>query len=768
MIDPYIFGGGKEGELFPVPRYKWHGFFLDFYENMKVAPEQHHHGAVLHIRSLLRDAAKFQTPHPHDAVVFIISLILYVVFLTLLTMACFEDRSTVESQLMVSAVRKAWLNTDDLDKVTSRSDTLNYIHTQLITPLFLDTMQRNHVPISLNILQSSDFNLLGFGALRMLSTMRLRQVRVKRGCHQQIKLFGECIPAYGGVEDINKTTFVGKVTKRNYTFQEAADSASFFQGHIPNTFYPASGHVVEADLFTFNILAFLKLNQTKQSFLTNEEAREITKSFTDTLIADDWLDESVRVLFAEVSFLQSHREVPMLASAIMMFEFPSSGGMIPTVFIIPFNIHENMTSLHIGLIVALSLNVLFQIGTILRSFIRRPTCVLCVLANHSNYSRLHRTPWYECIRCCSYYDCTSREVCPTCEYPRADWWHVCFLRGQIFRARTMILAINAGLVVATEVMISDVRDEVALVFEAMQTWQRRYMEEVLSGRAESAPFPPYSNFGPQQNTMSKVFAMSAVNVMISFLALYTYLVHIEAIGQFLRLFSAGASMICNFTLCFSVAFFGFAATAYLACGTLSDPFSSLDRAVISTFRLLTGDLGFEEMQSDEPVLAILLYIIFGVAYMFIGLNVFIAIVSKAHEVATDTVPDDRIANAFRLLFRQATAVDWARRGAATTSTSTTTYDDYVNELRLQWKLDQEERQEGLDELNNNNNNNVVDIATTRSPSVEPNDDKSINEDNNNDSENFVDKTLHLIGQKLTKEELRLLIRSVVSELQSQK
>ena len=614
--------------------------------------------------SVVKAYADTQAPHWSDGILLLVRISLYLAFVIVMTTSAFTSRAGPDSYFMFNAAKQLYI-TDDFAKIASRFDAVMYIYDVIATRSILDNTRQNH-HVNPGMLRG-EFGL-SMGSLRGFSTLRLRQQKVRMGCTQyaQTRSFGPCFPPLTEAT-IDKSPFVGSVTNRTYKYTESKVSQKI-RGRVPNMEYEAGGHVLYFDFNIMMMMMFANPNSTTGGFLTDEIAKTdagflsndaaatiVRTGLTADLLADEWVNGSTRVLFADMSVMQSNGDFSIFASLNFIFEFPHSGGCIPSFQMLPFVLYPEMQVERKVVFAILCLLVFIEIVVQSCQLYRRRGSGPCVACGP--IPSLVGTAWYSCMQCGTKYDRFKESFCPNeeCGLPAQDWEHTCVVRGILLFGWNWILVINAMLCAVSESFFSSVRQDMFDSITAFMDWKAEYDRNARTGQLQT--LPPYTEFAPLQITTASAFAMLALNVMISFMALYFFLRHIEIFGRFLRLFSAGATLLASFTLTFSVAFFGFAITMYLTLASQTENFQTLEGSVQGTFRLLLGDLSLNDLFSDAPWLIIIMYFFFGIMYIFIALNVFISIVTNAYEVAMERTPDDKDANGLRLLLRKVRGLD---------------------------------------------------------------------------------------------------------------
>eukprot|EP00759_Apiculatamorpha_spiralis_P023217 PhF_6_TR27120/c0_g1_i2/m.39521 len=589
-----------------------------------------------------RDAQK---PSLQKAAIFIIEFTAYAIFTICIIICSIEDRNAQDSHLMYRSTQQAIITPSHADFVAARTpyDALRYISDFIAAVVLMDFV----APNGHSLTNASNVDNFVLNSLTLMSTVRIRQLRVKTGCDLvgNTELLNLCVPPFS-MDVLDTSPIVGKRSGKVYPYAPPDDSLSAqINGNVGSDVnYPLGGHQVEYDIETIrNALDRSVANGT--GTITLEYIRNITYQFTSQWILDDWTNPTTRALFAEFSLMMNHGPRPTYGAAIVMFEFPPSGGCVATYQMVPFSPGTTITAAHLASIVSLCIVVLrrvVKIGVALNDSRKGRPCCPCLQWSH--FDELVDQRWYSCQHCKARFDrLTYDKECPECERPVEHWSHIC-VRHNVFNVWTGMLTLQFVLLILCEVTTAAVRTDVSSMIAKFDQW----LVEGGGASSNGNTTPPYVNFLPSQINSSNAVTMLAINVILASFGIFNYLAHFELFQKFLRLFSAGAYLLMAFTLTFSIPFVGFAVATHAIVGAYTEGFQTIQASIVMTFGILKGDIQLNDMNSETAWLLIVIYFVFGVLYVFIALNVFISIVSQSYEVALQHTPDDVYVNSIAL------------------------------------------------------------------------------------------------------------------------
>eukprot|EP00759_Apiculatamorpha_spiralis_P047946 PhF_6_TR43379/c0_g1_i1/m.66553/K04986/PKD2; polycystin 2 len=485
-------------------------------------------------------------------------------------------------------------------------------------------------------------NFTAFGAYNLLSPLRLRQMRMAEGsgCPSRPKKFDvlPCIPdfdpgrIYTGFMNMITTLWIRPVS---FEYRKAPISSSI-RGVMQDStgaslYYPNEGHIYYPDInasvhlldalswsraMVINLRA-LAANLTFTADIVASILEELRTTDDDLLQASTiglidllagpegyqqnnnpfapkqkaFLSEYTRVLFVEMDVLNANRNNPSAASVILMFEFSPYGGVYVSFKIQPFTYIFEATPLDYGVIV---LMVLWLVTHVI-------VAVVKIRDESTGDDKEITTVWTYLRGCCTHETC--------------------------------MLITNLSLFSHYVRMCNYLQGPIQEKVDNYLTWKTH---------PNLGPAPPFPDFGDIYADLDSLYTLAAVILLFAATNVIWFLGTYEIFGRYIRLASAGFGLLASFSVLFLIAVVFFAMCMHLQLAPRVDGFEDVGQSILSTFRMLVGDMPFDIKKDDianVPTFAMVSYVCFTVLYMWIALNVFIAIVSKAHELALESAPD---------------------------------------------------------------------------------------------------------------------------------
>eukprot|EP00759_Apiculatamorpha_spiralis_P047495 PhF_6_TR43145/c0_g1_i2/m.66030 len=635
----------------------------------------------------MKTARLAQQPKRWRGFLFLYEFLVYIAVTITFMLSAFDDRNAETTFMMYKAVKTAFIN-DDFDNVKTRTQALRYVSDNVASVIFHDVLFKEG-----GIKKPSPSSSV-LTSLTLISTARLRQLKVKPGCEQSkiSRNLGTCFPAYSDTV-LDKSPFIGAKTRTIYNFTESDSETDYLEGQLSGVQYSLGGHLYEFNLIP-SVGAIGRASTNYTGFDTLGITQEVLRqNDLQMLLDDDWIQNSTRFLACEVSLMMNNGPRPVYGAAIVMFEFPISGGCLPTFQMVPFTPGEDTSPYHMAVMVLMSAVIINRLIMIVARALRKRPCAVCLM--NKNRHALKDQRWYECSKCRYTFDrLTENRVCQECQCKVEHWLHTCG-KGTFFTTWTYLLIAQFGLMMLTETLMSMVRTQLGVILDRFSTW-------VVAGSSGS---PPYSNFVALQSLYIKAILFLSINVVLSTFGVFNYLRHFDIFGKYLRLFSTGAGLLLSFTLTFSIPFIGFSIAMHAVCGALTGGFQSIPYSIVQTFSMLKGDMQLKDMTSDNTILLILFYMIFGVMYIFIGLNVFISIVGQSYDAALKHSPDDVYYNSLMLLVTP--AVEWI-----TLRLKPGTVLIFPDEMAKSSSVEEQLPQQQLDRINSHREVEFADAITT--------------------------------------------------------
>lgn len=135
--------------------------------------------------------------------------------------------------------------------------------------------------------------------------------------------------------------------------------------------------------------------------------------------------------------------------------------------------------------------------------------------------------------------------------------------------------------------------------------------------------------------------LSSLNLLLIFLRLLKYMQMSKSL-YFLQSTISEALVDIYFFIIMLVNFMlGFVFLAYLAFGTHAESFSTITLALITSFEMIIGDFDYEEMEAANPEIAPFYFIVYMLMFIFVLLNIFIAILERAYSRVKQSSDEER-------------------------------------------------------------------------------------------------------------------------------
>ena len=156
----------------------------------------------------------------------------------------------------------------------------------------------------------------------------------------------------------------------------------------------------------------------------------------------------------------------------------------------------------------------------------------------------------------------------------------------------------------------------------------------------SPPPNKYENFNSAAFGIYQAQNVIAVTCIFSYVKLLRFLQLSPRLSQLTLTLSEAASDIGAFMIIFLVVFLAYAQAFTMAFGMEVDAFQSFPTSVTTLFLVILGEFDFQALLDANPVLAPVLFFTFVIFVFFVLVNMFIAILSEAHEVVASRVNEE--------------------------------------------------------------------------------------------------------------------------------
>eukprot|EP00736_Rhodelphis_marinus_P006127 Rmarinus@m.17856 len=549
----------------------------------------------------------YQGISTEEAKSMVVEATIYVLFLFVFTLAIFFSRDSEMAFVMRDRLKSLYVGRDFLvdggiknyDEITTVEDYYHWVRSVFIPATFEESF-----PDTYNTPLRDSYI---YGVSRILGLIRWRQSRMgKESCHIHsgwADQFNDvCVQALDAAS-VNKDSYGGP-NNDAYTWWSSDEAGGVaFYGLLG--YIPMSGFVVD--------VAGTNETYAAEVVLSMEE-NEYVDLMTRAILIDFGVYNAQANLYGDIRFL---------------FEFPPSGGVMPSYRLRILNLHRYDGSLGLAILTLELLTYLFvvyysviEVGEFreawhraedLKSHVRRlgfrprffervpkPAIREALAAKlRSGQIEEYRDTVAALTDDVNLKACTS--VLPTVlKFYWKDW-------GSILDSLNLALFYASGALRILTVVEVETRDfyrgrdhyvdiQVASEYLQMEAW------------------------------------VNATNAFLSWFKIFKYLSISTRMSQLIRTLSEGATEIGYFLFVFAVIFLSFAISGSVAFGVDVEDFRSVGNSVVALFRGLTeGQLQFESLYHSNRVLGPIYYFLFFILAFFVLINIFIAIINRSYE-----------------------------------------------------------------------------------------------------------------------------------------
>eukprot|EP00359_Climacostomum_virens_P003536 CAMPEP_0204911568 /NCGR_PEP_ID=MMETSP1397-20131031/9877_1 /ASSEMBLY_ACC=CAM_ASM_000891 /TAXON_ID=49980 /ORGANISM="Climacostomum Climacostomum virens, Strain Stock W-24" /LENGTH=1318 /DNA_ID=CAMNT_0052082157 /DNA_START=2525 /DNA_END=6481 /DNA_ORIENTATION=- len=135
--------------------------------------------------------------------------------------------------------------------------------------------------------------------------------------------------------------------------------------------------------------------------------------------------------------------------------------------------------------------------------------------------------------------------------------------------------------------------------------------------------------------------LSSLNLLLIFLRLLKYMQMSKSLYFLQNTISEALVDIYFFIIMLVDLMLGFVFMGYLAFGTHAQSFSTITLALITSFEMIIGDFDYDEMAAANPEIAPVYFIIYLLLFVFVLLNIFIAILERAYSRVKQESEEER-------------------------------------------------------------------------------------------------------------------------------
>lgn len=137
------------------------------------------------------------------------------------------------------------------------------------------------------------------------------------------------------------------------------------------------------------------------------------------------------------------------------------------------------------------------------------------------------------------------------------------------------------------------------------------------------------------------FDISSLALLLLFFSLLKFMAMSKALSFLQNTISEALVDLYFFIIMLITLMFGFVFMSYLAFGTHAESFSEITKSLITCFEMLVGTFDYEEMSNANPGIAPLFFILYLLMFVFVLLNIFVAILERAYSIVKRETEEER-------------------------------------------------------------------------------------------------------------------------------
>jgi hypothetical protein len=145
-----------------------------------------------------------------------------------------------------------------------------------------------------------------------------------------------------------------------------------------------------------------------------------------------------------------------------------------------------------------------------------------------------------------------------------------------------------------------------------------------------------SDYFDAMDTLAKALKyyldLSSVCLLLMFFRLLKYMQMSKSLSFLQNTIGAAVVDLYYYIIMLVSLLFGFVFLAYIAFGPHSANFSTISKSLITCFEMLIGEFDYAEMHNANPELAPFFFVLYLVLFVFIILNIFIAILKRSYSI----------------------------------------------------------------------------------------------------------------------------------------
>lgn len=580
--------------------------------------------------------ASIPRPRKRQGAIFLMSMLLFVFFLSCITYIVMRDTRIGEAWLVRAAISKAI--SGDFKDVQSLADVRQFVRTKFLPLIrergasewatFLDT---NVVVGSVRAVQHrSAANWTCDDALyRSLLNTPLSKPAYCRPDFDARQLKLE--PGFSFRGPRTKIAFP-YVTEQQFCPPGLACSiGTASRVHPDRIFYPYSGFAI--DFF-------------QGLWFANETIVNAVGPQGDPFWADFFDDHTRHVRLSALLFNPQYN---LFSQFDVHFELPVTGGVYPFLNVQFLTLVDRSTDIfytfaEVFVWLYAALHIFLFVLRVLMGVIRRAACLRCRITDTD-------IPVTRCWKCEKPVPVSAEQhECTWCGQMLTGIIHQCW-RAQAYEPWSLLALLNVGIFIVARSITLVAR---AAALEAA--------EKVGRPTSTTGKLVPTVLFSPVAQLSEIASDFLAAVLILTFTLCYRYLGRAAWCARILRVFSRGGFLISSFFLTFAIVFVGFSFAFHVMLATASDAFDTMPHSLRSTFNAFIMILNWYEIGFDTRRWTFFcVYVAFVFACSLVMLNVLISIVTFEYKVSCTTVAYDVEAESLALILQP--LYDWYSRYA---------------------------------------------------------------------------------------------------------
>jgi hypothetical protein len=154
-----------------------------------------------------------------------------------------------------------------------------------------------------------------------------------------------------------------------------------------------------------------------------------------------------------------------------------------------------------------------------------------------------------------------------------------------------------------------------------------------------------SDYFDAMDTLAKALKyyldLSSVCLLLMFFRLLKYMQMSKSLSFLQNTIGAAVVDLYYYIIMLVSLLFGFVFLAYIAFGPHSDRFSTISKSLITCFEMLIGEFDYANMKDANPDIAPFFFVFYLLLFVFIMLNIFIAILERSYSIVKQNNEEER-------------------------------------------------------------------------------------------------------------------------------